>query len=177
MLIGLEGAQGFLDEHLRRRPIRRCSFKVLVRDGLPLHGKKVDFDEASAWVEANVDSARKNGWQGTSLNDLRRQREEVRIETSKLELAKARGELVERVAVKRFLTERGSMERDSWLSWASTVSARLAALFGVDHGPLLGALEDEVRAQLRYLAEKPLEGSNNEPRVFANADSMTNLLG
>jgi hypothetical protein len=100
---------------------------VLVREGLPLHRKKVDFAEASAWLEANVDPARKNGWQGASLNDLRRQREEVRVETSKLELAKARGELVEREAVKKFLTERARMERDQWLSWASAVSARLAA--------------------------------------------------
>jgi hypothetical protein len=72
-------------------------------------------------------------------------------------LAKARGELVERVAVKRFLSERARMERDSWLAWASAVSARLAASLGVDHGRLFAAIEDEVRAQLRYIAEKPIE--------------------
>ena len=144
-------------EFLRRAKLSRSRFKVLVGEGLPLHGKKVDFTEASAWLEANIDPARKNGWQGASLNDLRRQREEVRIETSKLELAKARSELVERVAVKKFLSERGRMERDSWLAWASSLSARLAAKFGIDHGRLFAAIEDEVRAQLRYLAEKPLE--------------------
>jgi hypothetical protein len=52
------------------------------------------------------------------------------------------------------------MERDSWLAWASAVSARLAASFGVDHGRLFVALEDEVRAQLSYLAQKPLEESS-----------------
>jgi hypothetical protein len=144
-------------EFLRRAKVSRSRFKVLVGEGLPLHGKKVDFTEASAWLEANIDPARKHGWQGTSLNDLRRQREEVRIETSKLELAKARSELVERVAVKKFLSERGRMERDSWLAWASSLSARLAATFGIDHGRLFAAIEDEVRAQLRHLAEKPLE--------------------
>ena len=74
-----------------------------------------------------------------------------------VELAKARGELIERKAVKRFLAERGRMERDSWLAWASAVSARLAASLGVDHGKLFALIEDEVRAQLRYLAEKPLD--------------------
>jgi hypothetical protein len=160
-------------EFLRRAKLSRSRFKVLVGEGLPMHGKKVDFDEASAWLEANVDPVRKNGWQGTSLNDLRRQREEVRTETSKLELAKARDELVERTAVKRFLSERGRMERDSWLAWASAVSARLAASFGIDHGRLFGAIEAEVRRQLLYLAEKPLEKGDHEERVEQQARSRT----
>jgi hypothetical protein len=144
-------------EFLRRAKLSRSRFKVLVSEGLPVQGKKIDFAKASAWLEANVDPVRKNGWQDPSLNDLRRKREEVRFETSKLKLAKARGELVERVAVKRFLSERARMERDSWLAWASAVSARLAASLGVDHGRLFAAIEDEVRAQLRYIAEKPIE--------------------
>jgi hypothetical protein len=37
------------------------------------------------------------------------------------------------------------------------VSARLAASLGVDHGRLFAAIEDEVRAQLLYIAEKPIE--------------------
>jgi hypothetical protein len=35
--------------------------------------------------------------------------------------------------------------------------ARLAASLGVDHSRLFAALEDEVRRQLIYLSEKPLE--------------------
>ena len=144
-------------EFLRRAKLSRSRFKVLVQEGLPLHGKKVDLAKASAWIEANVDPARKEGWQGASLNDLRRRREELRIEASQIELEVRKGQLVERKAVKKFLAERARMERDQWLSWASAVSARLAALLGVDHGRLFGAIEDEVRAQLRYLAEKPIE--------------------
>jgi hypothetical protein len=45
------------------------------------------------------------------------------------------------------ITELPSVER----------SARLAASLGVDHGRLFAAIEDEVRAQLRYLAEKPVQ--------------------
>lgn len=106
-------------EFLRRAGFSRSRFKVLVAEGLPLHDGKIDFTEANAWVAANIDPARRNGWQGASLNDLRREREEIRVETSKFELAKARGELVERKAVKKFLAERARMERDQWLSWAS----------------------------------------------------------
>jgi hypothetical protein len=83
----------------------------------------------------------------------------------KIELAKARGELVERKVVKKFLGERARMERDQWLSWASAVSARLAASLGIDHGRLFGAIEDEVRRQLCYLAEKSLEEGDHEERV------------
>ena len=43
----------------------------------------------------------------------------------KLELAKARGELVERKAVKRFLAERARMERDSWIAWSFTPDASI----------------------------------------------------
>jgi hypothetical protein len=107
----------------------------------------------------NVDQARKDQWQSPSLNDLRRRREELKIEAQQIELEKARGELVDRAAVKRFISERGRLERDSWLAWASAVSARLAASFGVDHGRLVGALDEEVRTQLRHLAERPIDSN------------------
>jgi hypothetical protein len=41
----------------------------------------------------------------------------------------------------------------------------LAASLGVDHGKIFAALEDEVRGQLRYLSEKPLENVDREGRV------------
>ena len=135
----------------------RSRLRQLKAEGLPLKGKRVDYEEAVAWMQANVDPTRKDHWQNGSLNDLRRERERVKIEQEKLELAKTRGELVERKAVKKFLAERARMERDQWLSWASAVSARLAASLGIDHGRLFAAIEDEVRAQLRYIAEKPIE--------------------
>jgi hypothetical protein len=144
-------------EFQRRTGSSSSRFRQLKAEGLPLVGKRVDYEKAVAWMQANVDPVRKDNWQNGSLNDLRRERERVKIEQQKLELAKARGELVERTTVKRFLTERGRMERDSWLAWASAVSARLAASLGVDHGRLFAAIEDEVRAQLRYIAEKPIE--------------------
>ena len=128
-------------------------------------GKRVDHEQALAWMRANVDLARKSNWQNASLNDLRRERELLKIEQQKLELAKARGELVERKVVKKFLAERGRMERNQWLAWASAASARLAASLSADHGRLLGALEGEVLEQLRYLSEKPLKDDASDARL------------
>jgi hypothetical protein len=142
-------------EFQRRAGLSASRLRQLKAEGLPLVGKRVDYDKAIAWIEANVDGARKHQWQSPSLNDLRRRREQLKIEAHQIELDKARGELVERDAVKRFLSERGRMERDSWLAWASAVSARLAASFGLDSGRLFAALEEEIRTQLRYLADKP----------------------
>jgi hypothetical protein len=147
-------------EFQRRTGLSSSRFRQLKADGLPLVRKRVDYEKALAWIEGNVDPARKDNWQNGSLNDLRRERERMKIEQQKLELAKARGELVERKAVKKFLAERARMERDQWLAWASAASARLASSCQVDHHRLIAALEDEVRAQLRFLAEKPLEGAN-----------------
>jgi hypothetical protein len=144
-------------EFQRRSGLTASRLRQLKAEGFPLVGKRVDYEKAMAWVEANVDRARKRQWQSPSLNDLRRRREQLKIEAQQIELEKARGELVEREAVKRFISERGRLERDSWLAWANAVSARLAASFGLDHGRLFGAVNEEVRMQLHHLADKSID--------------------
>ena len=151
----------------RRLHISTTRMKKLVADGLPLQSGKVPVARATAWVEGNIDPRRRNHWNGggngngASLNELRRQREVLRIETDRLTLQKASNEVVERAVVRAFLTERAAMERDDWLAWASAASARLAATLGVDTGKLFALLEAEVRDQLRRLAGRALEGSND----------------
>jgi hypothetical protein len=51
----------------------------------------------------------------------------------------------------------GTLGARSGLSCACSVSALVPSSLGVDPGRLFAALEDEVRAQLRHLSEKPLE--------------------
>jgi hypothetical protein len=92
-----------------------------------------------------------------NLTEYRRLRETLRVGPAELELRVRKGELVEKIVVKRFLVERARMERDQWLTWASAASARLAASLGVDHAQLFASLEQEVRSQLGFLSEKPLE--------------------
>jgi hypothetical protein len=143
-------------EFQARHGISPSRFKTLVGEGLPLRGKRVDEAEAAAWLSRNVNRPAP-AESGASLMTLRRMREAQKIEAGRIELAKTKGELIKRTTVQRFISERGRMERDAWIAWASAISARLAASFSVDHGKLFAAIEDEVRAQLRYLAEKPLE--------------------
>jgi hypothetical protein len=113
---------------LRRIGLSRSRLKRLVAEGLPLHGSKIDHAEAVAWIESNTDPRRKENWQGNaSLNDLRRQREQIRIEEGKLDLAKARGELIERDLVKKFISARARMERERGLPRLQLVSRLCSA--------------------------------------------------
>lgn len=145
----------------RRHHLGRTRLKRLVAEGLPIKNGKVQLEEATAWLKANVDSARKNHWQhgngDTSLNELRRQREALKIDAGRLALQRASGDVVERAAVRRFLVERARMERDDWIGWTSAVAARIAAALGVDTGKLFALLEAEVRDQLRRVAGKALK--------------------
>ena len=149
---------------MRRTGLGRSRLQRLIAEGLPQRDGKIELAEALKWIEGSTDPRRKGNWQGdASLNDLRREREQIRIEEGRLDLAKARGELIERAVVRKFIAERARMERDRWLAWASAVSARLAASLGADHGKLFAAIEGEVRDHLRQLAgEKLVEEPSTE---------------
>ena len=141
----------------RRVGLSRARIDRLVADGLPLHDGRIDYPEAAAWIADHVDPIRQEAAKGTaSLNELRREREAVKVETSRLELARIRGELIDKKLVKRFISERVGMERAAWLSWASAAAGRLATALNVDHGHLFSLLEGEVRKQLQFLADKKL---------------------
>jgi hypothetical protein len=72
-------------EFQRRAGLSASRFRQLKSEGLPLVGKRVDYEKAAAWMQANVDPVRKDNWQGGSLNDLRRERERIKIEQQKIE--------------------------------------------------------------------------------------------
>ena len=130
------------DEYLSRAAFGRlvklgdARVRRLIADGMPVDGGKIPVAKAQAWMAAHVDTSRRNGWQGAkegeSLNDFRRKREAQKVAAGEIELAKARGELVEKAAVKKFLADRARMERDQWIAWASAAAGRLAAGLGVD---------------------------------------------
>ncbi len=154
------------DEYLSRaafgRLVKLADARVrrLIEDGMPCDAGKIPVAKAQAWMAAHVDTSRRNNWQGAkageSLNDFRRQREQQKVEAGKIELAKAKGELVEKAQVRKFISDRARMERDQWIAWASAVSGRLAAQIGADAGRVFGVLEAEVREQLSRLSERPL---------------------
>lgn len=141
----------------RRQKLSLVRIKKLIAEGMPLKAGKVPVAAAEAWLSANVDQGRQNNWGDLGLNELRRQRETIKIVQGRLALAKSRGELVEQVEVTKFLTARARLERDSWLAWASAAAGRLAAALAVDHGRLYAILEGEVRQHLQHLADSPLK--------------------
>ena len=64
----------------------------------------------------------------------------------------------------KFSGPTGNVRRVVTQKSAPSLAWRPASL-GVDHGKIFAALEDEVRGQLRYLSEKPLENVDREGRV------------
>jgi hypothetical protein len=154
-------------EFARRHRLSHQRVSQYVAAGLPLRDGKVPAERGAKWLAANTDAARKNHWGDgdASLNELRRQREQQKIEAARLELQKARDEVIEKTTVRRFIAGRAALERDAWLSWTSAVSARLAAALGADTGKVFGLIEAEVRDQLRHLAERALKDGNGTDRL------------
>jgi len=77
----------------------------------------------------------------------------AKADAAELELARRRGELIERDVVRREVFELARAERDSWQGWAARAAPILAAELGVDHAALLTALEREVDNHLADLAD------------------------
>ncbi len=151
--------------------VTRHRISQYIKTGLPVEAdNKIDPAKGQAWIADNVAAERQHQWAGDeiaasttgqSLNDLRREREAVRLERDQLELDRARGILVERDGVRRFLVERAKLERDSWVGWASRASTTIASEIGVEIGAVFPVLEREIREQLRQLAETPLKEMQN----------------
>jgi hypothetical protein len=150
--------------------VSRDQVKIWIGQGLPLKGRRVPVPAAEAWLKDNVlpryraTHCPEVGAQAIdepSLMELRRRREQQKIEAGALELRVRKGELIERRTVQLFIAARARMERDQWLSWSSGLAARIAATLHVDHARLFALIEDEVRAQLRFLSETPLQDAGD----------------
>ena len=85
-------------EYCRRFKVNKTRFKRLLADGFPISKDgKVSVAAAKKWLAENVDPARRDNWNGSdaSLNELRRQREAIKVHAGKLALAKASGEMID----------------------------------------------------------------------------------
>lgn len=150
----------------KARGIHPSRVSQWVAAGLPVRADgKIDAKAGEAWIAANLDHGRRNGWQGDdgqepdnrpTLADARRTREQLRAERERLALDRDRGDLVPRADVRRFLEARGRFDRDSHLSWCARIAARMSADFGLDAGKVHAFLEAEMRAHLRELSETPI---------------------
>ena len=163
------------DEYLSRAAFGRlvklgdARVRRLIADGMPVDGGKIPVAKAQAWMAAHVDTSRRNGWQGAapgeSLNDFRGKREAQKVAAGEIELAKARGELVERAAVKKFLADRARMERDQWISMGECRGRTPRSGAAWTLAGFSRALEGEVREHLLRLSERPLYGGDDGSRA------------
>lgn len=129
----------------------------LIEKGLPVRADgKLDRSAALAWYAANVDGSRRKAlrpFQPTPGRNWREELDRLKAETAALELAKARGELIDRAAAEKAIFERARLERDAHVAFASRAAPRLAA----ETAAVFASLDRLLREHLARLAETPLD--------------------
>ena len=78
--------------------------------------------------------------------------ERRKVEKLEIEIAKRRGELVERAAAEAMFFDLARQERDAWLGWPSRVAATMAAELGLDAKTLEAVMDRYLREHLAGLA-------------------------
>ena len=81
-----------------------------------------------------------------------------------LELAKRRGELIDRAETLRALADFATLHRDSWFGSVPRIGAEIAAVVGTESGPIVAALDRAVRRQLAELARLPVPELRDDGR-------------
>ena len=93
---------------------------------------------------------------GADFMEVKTLHERRKVEKLEIEIAKRRGELVERAAAEAQFFELARQERDSWLAWPARVSALMAAELGVEPRLLEAMLDRHLREHLAVLADPDL---------------------
>lgn len=94
---------------------------------------------------------------GADFMEVKTLHERRKVEKLEIEIAKRRGELVERAAAEALFFELARQERDSWLAWPARVSALMAAELGVEPRVLEALLDRNLRDHLAAMAEPDLD--------------------
>lgn len=137
----------------------------LVTEGLPVRADgQIDVAIGLAWIENNLDPARRNRGGTTStmrspttLSEAKRLHEIVKVQRAKLAFEREQGQLVETVAATRTVFARARVERDAHMAWVQRTAPLLAAELGSDPRATFAALDRMMREHLEYLADLPLE--------------------
>ncbi|PVZ49687.1 hypothetical protein [Thalassobacter stenotrophicus] len=138
----------------------------LITNGLPVRPDgQIDVAEGLAWIEANLDPARRNkggaasvnpARSGTTLADAKRLHEIVKVQRAKLAYEKEQGLLIETAAAKRTVFARARAERDAHMAWVQRNAPLLAAELDADSRATFAALDRMMREHLEHLADMPL---------------------
>jgi len=136
----------------------------LVAEGLRVRADgRIDVAEGLAWIETNLDPARryKGGapsatTRNATLAEAKRLHEIVKVQRAKLAYERERGELVETAAATRTVFARARAERDAHMAWVQRTAPLLAAELGADPRATFAALDRMMREHLEHLADLPL---------------------
>ena len=90
---------------------------------------------------------------GTTYVQAKTANEVLKAQRARLELQKAKGELVERQKAQALVFRLARQERDAWQTWPARVAALMAADLGADAATVQQVLDQYVRSHLSDLAD------------------------
>ncbi len=136
----------------------------LVAEGLPVRSDgKIDVDAGLAWMEQNLDPARRNKGgtrpqdPSTSLAEARRRHLIVQVQRAKLALEQERGKLIDAAEATMTIFTRARVERDAHIAWVQRSAPLIAGELGADPSRTFAILDRLMREHLEHLANTPLE--------------------
>ena len=138
----------------------------LVAEGLPVRRDgRINVDAGLAWIENNLDPARRNKGgaptvtgKSATLAEARRLHEIVKVQRAKLAFEREKGLLIDAGAAERTVYARAKAERDAHIAWVQRSAPVMAAELGLETGPVFAVLDRLMREHLEHLAATPLGG-------------------
>jgi hypothetical protein len=125
--------------------ISREAVRLLVGKGMPTDSVKA----AKSWRAKHIASQS----DGFSIGEARLAKAKLDVINKQLDLEERRRNLVKRADAEKVLFDEARRVRDSFQTFGARVAPILAARFGIDHGAMLNALDDEMRRHLAELAD------------------------
>ena len=152
--------------------LTRGRISQLIAEGLPVRADgRIDVDAGLAWIEDNLDPARRrkgdSGATGktATLAEARRLHEIVKVQRARLAYEREKGLLIDAKAAERTVFARAKAERDAHLAWTQHSATVIAAELGVETGPVFALLDRLMREHLEHLASMPLGELFHAPRA------------
>lgn len=151
-------------EFAARVGLTKGRISQLIAEGLPVREDgQIDVEAGLAWMEKNLDPARRNkggaittGHGSPSLAEVRRMLLLVQVQRARLAFDKERAALIDAGAASATIFARARAERDAHLAWVQRAAPLLAAEIGADPRATFAALDKLMREHLEHLADTPL---------------------
>lgn len=117
--------------------------------------KKPEPDNSAAKPTNKTSSA-------SSYADARAYGQDLKNQQSEIELARLRGELIDRDAVRKSMAELAQAAVGAWIQWPARVYAEMAAELNVDSATLHQVLDRHVRMHAEDISRAPIKFTASE---------------